>query len=121
MIQKMRFYLKELGARIGLAFVVTIILGVTISTMTSPAVEPDYSDFVPPVKESLGEGNGRVKRKTPFFPPPPEQEEFETSTSEATQGEASISVEIADESVEGESAVTIRRDVTTTTTTTVEA
>ena len=39
LIQKMRFYLKkELGARIGIAFVVTIILGATISTMTSPAV-----------------------------------------------------------------------------------
>ena len=118
LIQKMRFYLKkELGVKIGIAFVVTIILGATISTMSSPVVEPDDSDLVPSGKRGLNERSGRVRRKVPSFPPPPEQEEAETSTFGITQSKASTSVKTADENESEESAV-IRRGVTTTTTTT---
>ena len=115
----MRFYQKkELGVRIGIAFAVTIVLGATISTMTSPSVKPDDSDSGLSEKRGLNERSGRVRRKTPFFPPPKQGKlETSTSTSGATQSEASTSVKTADEN-EGEESAVIRRNVTTTTTTT---
>ena len=110
----MRFYQKELGVKIGIALAVVILLGATISTMTSPPAEPEDVDSG---KRGSNEESARLRRRALFPPRKREKLEMSTSTSGVTQGEASTSKTTADE-YEGEESAVIRRNVTTTTTTT---
>ena len=112
----MRFYQKEFGEKIGIALAVVLLLGATISTMTSPPAEPDDLDFGLSGRRGSNEKSGRVRRKA-LFPPRKRKFEMSTSTSGVTQSEASTSEKTADE-YEGEESAVIRRNVTTTTTTT---
>ena len=112
----MRFYQKEFGEKIGIALAVVLLLGATISTMTSPPAEPDDLDFGPSGRRGSNEKSGRVRRKA-LFPPRKRKLEMSTSTSGVTQSEASTSERTADE-YEGEESADVWRNVTTTTTTT---
>ena len=113
----MRFYQKELGVKIGIALAVVILLGATISTMTSPPAEPEDVDSGLSGRRGSTEESARVRRKALFPPRKREKLEMSTSTSGVTQGEASTSKTTADE-YEGEESAVTRRNITTTTTTT---